>query len=300
MNNFTLKAKLFSLVGVALAALLIVGAVGWTGISKLGASVDEVGKVRLPSVLGLEMINEGHASVLSFDRLAAFYENDYKAQNEYANVLKLREEKWKQVDKGWKIYEPLPQTKEEEVLWKEFVKEREDWKAAEAKVADNIAALSRNRSEAEQKALFVEYYKLNAAAQPFYDKADSTLEKIVDLNVKVADEAVVDGEKATALSRTLMLGGSLAMLTILLLLGVWITRSILAQMGGEPAYVAEVVQRVADGDLTVQVQTNSGGISISCGAHQSPRNQPCGSSLTTMPLASVRDPRYRTQCFMAS
>lgn len=50
----------------------------------------------------------------------------------------------------------------------------------------------------------------------------------------------------------MIIGGLVASLSAAFF-GVWITRGVLGQMGGEPAYAAEVVKRVADGDLTIEV-----------------------------------------------
>lgn len=52
----------------------------------------------------------------------------------------------------------------------------------------------------------------------------------------------------------LLLGGiSLALLIVLSLVGWQVSSSILRQLGGEPRLAAEVMQRVADGDLTTRV-----------------------------------------------
>ena len=48
-------------------------------------------------------------------------------------------------------------------------------------------------------------------------------------------------------------------LSVSLALGLFVTRIIVRQLGGEPAYAAEVVSRVAAGDLTVNVQLRDGG-----------------------------------------
>ena len=48
MNNLSLKAKLISLLAVALLALALVGSVGWSGLINTASSLSEVGKVRLP------------------------------------------------------------------------------------------------------------------------------------------------------------------------------------------------------------------------------------------------------------
>ena len=58
MNNLTLKAKLFSLLTAALLAVLMVGAIGWNGLMHVSEMTDEIGKVRMPSVLGLEKENK--------------------------------------------------------------------------------------------------------------------------------------------------------------------------------------------------------------------------------------------------
>ena len=146
MNNLTLKAKLLTLLAVSAFALILVGAIGWVGQAKLSESIDEIGKNRLPSVFGLEVLSNSIININSVDRRVAFLENDYKVQNEFANVLTRKAELLKAAERGWKIYEPLPQTKEEEGVWNQFTKEWEDWKAADAKVSETILALSRNTS----------------------------------------------------------------------------------------------------------------------------------------------------------
>jgi len=50
----------------------------------------------------------------------------------------------------------------------------------------------------------------------------------------------------------------LACLCVLVAMGVMITVQILRQLGGEPDYAADVVRKVASGDLTVQVELRSG------------------------------------------
>ncbi|MFA6014643.1 MAG: methyl-accepting chemotaxis protein [Gallionellaceae bacterium] len=257
MNNLTLKAKLFGLLGVALLALLIVGAIGWIGLVNTAASVNEIGKVRLPSILGLEIVNEGQTALRSNIRKVAQYENDYSAQEQFVAVIKEDAEIWQRIDKGWKIYEPLPQTPEEAVLWGQFVKEWDEWKASNMETLQEIAAMGNNTDPNRQKELFASYHKQVLAARPLFAKAEATLGKIVNLNVRVSDEAIVAGEQSVSNSKTMMLGGAGIMLVALSLLGIWIMRSILAQLGGEPAYVADVVKRVAEGDLTVQVQTGA-------------------------------------------
>ena len=64
--------------------------------------------------------------------------------------------------------------------------------------------------------------------------------------VDTVDAAVIRRAIASAI-------GALALIAILLLIGVLISRSILKQLGGEPDYAADITQRLADGDLSVAI-----------------------------------------------
>lgn len=64
MKIITLKTKLFGLISMSLLGLLIVGAAGWIGLSNTAESVIEIGKIRLLSALGLEIIVKGQTAIL--------------------------------------------------------------------------------------------------------------------------------------------------------------------------------------------------------------------------------------------
>ncbi|MDO9618677.1 MAG: methyl-accepting chemotaxis protein [Pseudomonas sp.] len=64
-----------------------------------------------------------------------------------------------------------------------------------------------------------------------------------------AQSDAIIGDIMTLLT-SLMIGGFI----ISIALGLLVTRVVVGQLGGEPAYAAEVVSRVAEGDLTIDVQ----------------------------------------------
>jgi len=255
MQELSVKAKLSLLIAIAIAALFATGAAGWFGIRTTTGALHEIGDVRLPSILGLQMVNEGQTAMRATNLLTPIWENDYKAQNQFAEVLKTRKEVWDRIEKGWKIYEPLPQTPEKEVLWKRFVQEWDDWKNGDRKLGAIIEALSKNRSETEQKALFDAFFKQFDENKPRFAKSEETLGKIVDLNIDVGNAAVKTGYQDADNAQTLMLAVAVVALLLLVLTGVFILRSLLKQLGGEPAYVARIVQQVADGNLGVRIET---------------------------------------------
>jgi len=258
LNSLTIKAKLALLLGVALLALAVVGFAGFQGIRGLGNSLTEVGDVRLPSVQGLLEISEGQTAVRSANLNASIWENDYKAQAKFAELLKTKANAWSNIEHGWKLYEPLPQTPEEAEMWKQFLKDWEAWKTADAELTGTIEALSKVRSEQEQKAIFERFYPQIDKVRPLFLAAEAQLGKIVDLNTKVAQEAQSQAHAEEARSNAIMLWSAVVATIILIALGVIIIRSTLAQLGGEPAEVAEIVKTVAAGDLSVKINTRPG------------------------------------------
>jgi len=252
--SLTIKTKLTLLIAIAIAALLGTGLAGWLGIRGTSASIHEIGKVRLPSVEGLLIISEGQTAVKSASRWALTWENDYKAQANFENVLKSIDVARKDIEKGWQLYDPRQQTPEEEVLWKQFVKEWDDWKAVVAKIHKTIGDLSRNTSESEQKALFARLLKELDDAAPFFVAVEATLSKIVGLNVAIADDAVNQGYADAGRAQSLMLGAILVSTLLLVFVSIAIMRSIVVSLTNLQDTIVRVEQ---SGDLTLRVGTTA-------------------------------------------
>ncbi len=252
-KNLAIKWKLATLVALMLLALAVIGWTGYSGIQAVGQSMTEVGTVRLPSIKGLLIASEGQTAVKSATLAAAIYENDYKAQKDFAGVLDLRKGAWANIDGGFKIYEPLPQTKEEEGLWKEFQKSWADWKAVDDQLNATITALSKNQAEAEQKALFVTFYKQFMDSRPLFTAAESALNKVVELNDRVADESVKVGQQQIVSAVRNMLIMALVAVVLSLAVATFITIAITT-----PLHEAvKVATRLSEGDLTVRIEAPS-------------------------------------------
>ena len=254
LQNMSIKTKLVTLIVVSLTALLALGGATFYGLNAAKTHLDEVGVVRMPSVVGLYQMDTSGSSLLLANLTTAIYENDFKAQDKFAQVLEQRKTLWGAYEKGQKIYEPLPQSPEEAIAWKQYEKEFVDWKAADAKVASVIEKLSRNDDPKIQQALFVEFYSARDSAEPFAEKVNASLDKIIDLNIGYGDDAV---KQANESARNVKLSVTAVLLVAAIatvLLGFFILRSTLRQLGGEPALAAEIANRIAVGDLTSQIQ----------------------------------------------
>jgi methyl-accepting chemotaxis protein len=81
---------------------------------------------------------------------------------------------------------------------------------------------------------------------------------LAQIMAKVADATNTESDGIVGHIMTLLTSLTIGGFVISLALGLFVTRMIVRQLGGEPAYAAEVVRRVAEGDLTVDVQLRSG------------------------------------------
>jgi methyl-accepting chemotaxis protein len=84
----------------------------------------------------------------------------------------------------------------------------------------------------------------------------------IDELVTVSTAAAAEQEKAAASTVEWKSTLSMVLAIAFLLLGVgvslWILRDVMHQLGGEPAYAAEVVRSIAEGDLTTSIETQAG------------------------------------------
>ena len=97
---------------------LIVGYAGWSSINNLDGNLLEISKVCLPSIKNLLIMSGKMEDMTKIQRtlLAPNLEMNVRKQ-QYLNFAEAE----KQFKAAWDHYAPLPQTKEETRLWKEFV-----------------------------------------------------------------------------------------------------------------------------------------------------------------------------------
>ncbi|MEW6551364.1 MAG: MCP four helix bundle domain-containing protein, partial [Campylobacterota bacterium] len=226
LNNISVKSKLMLLTIITLLGLLIVSLTGNRGINGCSVALEEVADVRLPSVLGLQIVSEGQTAIKANVLSTLIYETHYNSQNEFKKILEEDIKIWDRIEKGWKIYEPLPQTKEEAKLWEQFVKEWEIWKNENKKLIDINSKLANNTSEEIQKKLFAEYIKQYDVFNKTFYEAESTLTKIVDLNIEVSNIAKTEGHDVVSFSKTSMIIVALIAIIIAVVISWFISKSI--------------------------------------------------------------------------
>jgi methyl-accepting chemotaxis protein len=132
-RNMKLGTKLMLGFGAVALITLALGIVGYYGMVKGEGSIDEIGVVRLPSIQSLLVI-EREAEHMSYliQSLANAEVSFERRQGLYPALQKSRET----YEAAWKIYEPLPQTAEEERVWNRFVPVWNNWREANSRYVE--------------------------------------------------------------------------------------------------------------------------------------------------------------------
>jgi len=256
LNTLHIRTKLLLLLVTAIVGIALVGAAGWLGMRSAAMGFTEVAEVRMPSLQGLEKIKLGNRAI----RLGAVsifrHVDDPKASSKIAADVTVMRAGFAEVDAGRKIYDPLPQTPEEAVLYKDFLAVWEPRKALGERViaaAERLASLS---DGATNKAAWDDFRRAAAEVGPHVEKVNLALDKVVDLNVKIAADAVTEARShMDSAQQTIGIFFAVAGIAVAGL-SLAIMFSTLRQLGGDPRYAAEIVTRVADGDLTVVIETH--------------------------------------------
>ena len=258
LAGLSLSKKLTLLISVALIALIAVAAEGIFNLRSNVTYLDEISKVRLPSVLSLEIVSNGQTAIRSENRMVGLMLTQGIQGKDLAPVLGKKKALWQSIDQAWNTYASLPQTAEESVLWKRFQEEWAAWKTVEADInlqIEKLIAASTDEARAQAKADFL---TAAYAAVPHFDKSEATLREIVELNIRLAADSDKIADEASHSSMAMMTGISVVACIVLSLLGIAIARSIFNAIGGEPDIAKSVVERIASGDLTQSMQIRAG------------------------------------------
>ncbi|WP_374480377.1 methyl-accepting chemotaxis protein [Zoogloea sp.] len=250
----SLRQKLLTLGAVAIVALVIAVLSGLMGIREGVSGVKELGRKRLPAVIAIQGLREVQVALKSSTYEVALWESDPDAQDQFEAIARDKQALWATVEGVWKRYEAIPRSAEEEALWQAFVKEWTAWKKVDQDIIELIRALAANHDAARQKELFQKYYLLGGAQRKPYLAAEKNLMQLVDINARNVASQTESAEQSTELAQQGMLGVGVAATLAVLVLGALVTVSILRQMGGEPAYAAEIARRISEGQLGVDVQ----------------------------------------------
>jgi methyl-accepting chemotaxis protein len=216
--------------GIAVVIAVVVGVVGYGGISRLSDYTCEIGNVRLPSIRGLNLIAKGQLQVgYAIRGLAHPQMMDRQTRTNQYDRFK---EGLTQTDAGWKMYETLPKTPEEATMWKDFTARWDAWKKAiedltvVAHEKDRLVADGLKLEDPKVLALDKKFLDLMGVSRTTMNACTDKLDELIKLNAKLSDEAVTRAESTANGSMATMVITIGAGVAAMLVLGVFLARSI--------------------------------------------------------------------------
>ena len=245
MNKLKVSTRLLVLVGLFAVMLVAIGAAGLVGIRQTNESLRTVYEDRTVPAADL---GEIRALVLN-NRVSL----NAALLTPTPEMVKARTEDVERniasISKVWEAYMLTELTPEEARLAQQFTQERKAF--VEEGLRPIIAALRAGDFD-QAKRLVPE--KMRPLAEPMEKRLDQLVKLQIDVARQeyasaVARFSVIQWVVIVSIGAGLALGGALGLL---------IVRGIGRQLGGEPAVAAELVQRVAAGDLAVHIELRPG------------------------------------------
>ncbi|MDM0118557.1 methyl-accepting chemotaxis protein [Variovorax arabinosiphilus] len=242
-SRLTLRKKLVGLILFFVATLIAVGAIGMQQLWSVSQSqramyTETVVPVRIvmdAARQGATHFRRMYVYILNADRKARDGELKFNEQSEQTVLEAIQRLKDNQADA------PLRE------LGAKLAGTWTNYKAAVA----NVQALADSGDPTAMDVLHKDAAGLHVAVRNILLEASKRQEELARLETENA---------AAAVERTFWALSALILLSVVVstVLGLWLVRSIMRQLGGEPAYAAEIAQEVAKGNLAVAVALRPG------------------------------------------
>jgi methyl-accepting chemotaxis protein len=253
MNFSTLKLRTKLSIGFGSIALIagVIGITSYFSLQSVKVSASIIGENSLPSVQALLTISESQTALDGAENfmLAGTLTNEQRDKE-----FKLMETTLQRIEDAMKEYKNLPQSVEEALAWKEFLPAWEDYLRQHSHAIELFKRYEADASLQNQKDAN-EF--ITVGIEPYYVKAKALLNKVVEINRQASVLEIGNVSKSFAKTSLILVILILSGLILAALFGILITRSIINDVGGEPADVSRIATEVANGNLSLNFE-NSG------------------------------------------
>jgi len=241
--NLKLGTKLFGSFLLVLALMAGLGAYAIVQLGAVNGATVDLASNWMPGVRAILNVksNLNRLRALEYkiivdadDDFAAVAEDEKDIADKTAGMLKFEGD-----------YVKLATSSEEKQAYEEFKSQREVF----VREQERIVALAREKKSKDAQAL------VGGDSRKAYEVMRKVGDRLSELSVQGGDKAAEGAAAAYASARAWLIGVLAGCVALALALAWAITRSLTRQLGGEPAFVAEIASRVSDGDLTMAIQT---------------------------------------------
>ncbi|ULA66071.1 MAG: Methyl-accepting transducer domain-containing protein [Nitrospira sp.] len=240
LQNMKLGVRLGIGFAVVLVLMLVSSTIGIMSLSGVNETTSKIVGWSYPKVV---LVNDVIKNTLDNGRTVRnilLSNNPAEIQAYYKKLSEMREKNGELLDKLDKSLS-LPRGRE---LFKDITDKR-------SVLGTKFTELERlvKAGDREKTATFIKT-EFAPANNAFWE----SLENMAKFQAELMDKAAKETEASYVSARNVLLGTTLLALLVGMGIATWITRSVMSQLGGEPAYAAECVRRIAEGDLTSDIR----------------------------------------------
>lgn len=241
--KLTLRTKLAAAFSAVLLLSTVLGIVGIFNMSKINDQAVEINTNWMPSIDLIHTIDTG-TSDLRVNELTHVANTD---QAKMAEVEKDTDRLLKAIADTRAKYAALISSPEEKAVYDRFSQKYEQFLVIHNEI---IQHSRKNENDDAHRKIF--------SSKPLYDDFSTDLKTLVKINVDGGAATAKMAAETYTNARLMFL--SIMVLAILVGVGaaVIVIRSVMKQLGGEPDYARDVISKIAEGDLTVRVETKDG------------------------------------------
>ncbi|RTL31771.1 MAG: methyl-accepting chemotaxis protein [Burkholderiales bacterium] len=243
MKNLTVAQKFILLVLSALIGVAVLAGVATVQMKKVYDAANFSYVNVMPSILALD---EAATSIATL-RTRTWQQVADHDKDRIDEIDKTVADMAAKAEVAFKKYEPLIADDKDKALL-----------AADRSALADAMVVWRRTSELVHAGKREDAVESQIKGRPIVAKISTALDEHRQYNLELAKKG---SEEAAATQQSANVTGlivaSITLITIGLI-GFAIARSLIKQLGGEPAYAADVVSKIAQGDLTVQVQVKPG------------------------------------------
>lgn len=242
-DKMKVATRLLLLAGVLILFLLLIGVLGIFGMRESNAGMETVYNDRVVPLRDLKVISDNYAVNIV----------------DIAHKVRLGALSWQEATRSVNKAEEAIQQSRSNYLATQLVGE-------EQVLVDELKPLLKAADEANAQLLRILESRDQLALEQFisgelYQKIDPVTDrfgKLVDVQLQVAKVEYDLAHDRYDQIFTAAVTCIVLSLVLAIVLGALITRSLLRQLGGEPFTAMDSLQRVAAGDLTVEIQLKDG------------------------------------------
>ncbi|CAH2031152.1 methyl-accepting chemotaxis protein [Trichlorobacter ammonificans] len=244
-NRLTVGVRLLTAFLIMAGLTAVVGGVGIWDIDRMNSMADQIYENEL---MGISYIKEANIHLVAMDRAQKnmLLASEAKERTAFRDRIEARRRLMQEnIEKA----KPLFYSEAGRQLMAKFSAAWDEYLPHGTRVTE--LALS---EELQQSRSSVALSK--GIGREKLDKVDDLMTELARLKEQNAQEFSAATTALYQKSRLFMILLSLGSIVFGIIFGILITRGLTRQLGGEPAYISDIAQQVANGDLTIRFATN--------------------------------------------